>query len=405
MSKKTTIKAPILRFSQFHDEWVDFPFFEIVELRSERVNPVNEKQIFKDIELESIESGTGRLLGINESGGYKSIKNRFYENDILFGKLRPYLNKYLKTSFGGVCSSEIWVMHNKSQVTSGFLYLLVQGKKFQKATNIQSGSKMPRADWDLVKNETFNIPCLAEQEKIAEFFSNIDEWIASLRFQKTNLEKYRIGVLQKMYSQKIRFKDKNGKQFPEWNEVKLGDLFNEVTEKVGSRKVETYSITAGVGFVSQKDKFGRDISGKQNDKYVVLKPGQFSYNKGNSKSYKFGCAYVNDFDFEIAVPNVFISFELADKSMDVVFFSKLFESHYLDKGLRRIISSGARMDGLLNVSKKEFFKLSIMLPRSYDEQHKIASFLSPIDKLIDNKQKQIEQVKQWKKGLLQQMLV
>jgi len=141
----------------------------------------------------------------------------------------------------------------------------------------------------------------------------------------------------------IRFPEFND----EWVHKKMSDVFSEIRENIGSRNVETYSITAGVGFISQKKKFGKNISGKQNSKYILVKPNQFSYNKGYSKSYNYGCIYLNQECKEIAVPNVFISFELIDKEMSAIFFTKLFENHYLDRGLRRIIASTARMDGLL----------------------------------------------------------
>ena len=90
--------------------------------------------------------------------------------------------------------------------------------------------------------------------------------------------------------------------------------------------------------------------------------------------------------------------------MSVGFFAKLFEGHYLDKGLRKLISSGARMDGLLNVNKKDFFDLQVPYPNE-NEQKKIASFLSAIDAKIQNTSSQIEQMETFKKGLLQQMFV
>ena len=141
---------------------------------------------------------------------------------------------------------------------------------------------------------------------------------------------------------KLRFPGFND----EWEEKKLGEIFNEVNEKVGNRNIDTYSITAGKGFVSQKEKFGKDISGSQNTNYTLLSTNEFSYNKGNSKTYNYGCVYLNNIGKEIAVPNVFISFSLTDKTMNPKFFEQKFKGHYLDKQLRKIISSGARMDGL-----------------------------------------------------------
>ncbi|NLI41200.1 MAG: restriction endonuclease subunit S [Caldisericales bacterium] len=249
-----------------------------------------------------------------------------------------------------------------------------------------------------------SFPSLPEQQKIASFFTVIDQKISQLKRKKTLLEQYKKGVMQKIFSQEIRFKDDNGQEFPKWEKKRLSEIFIEINETVGTRDIPTYSITAGVGFVSQNEKFGRNISGQQNKHYTVINEGQFSYNKGNSKTYTYGCIYVNDTGKRIAVPNVFISFEFIDQKMSSQFYSKLFESHYLDKGLRKIISSSARMDGLLNVNKNSFFQLSVPCP-NYIEQKKIGHFLYSIDSKIFHIKNQIEKAEVWKKGLMQQMFV
>jgi len=247
-------------------------------------------------------------------------------------------------------------------------------------------------------------PSLPEQTKIASFLSAVDTKIDQLTQKKALLETYKKGAMQQIFSQQIRFKADDGGEYPEWEEKKLGEVFVEVKEKVGNRNIKTYSITAGKGFVSQEEKFGKDISGAQNDKYIVLDDGFFSYNKGSSKTYKYGCIYQNKLGCKIAVPNVFISFKLKDELMIGGYFGSLFEFHYLDNFLREIISSTARMDGLLNLNKADFFNITIPVP-VVQEQTKIANFLSVIDRKIDLVSQQLEQAKAFKKGLLQQMFV
>mgnify|MGYP002653970169 CR=1 FL=1 len=120
-------------------------------------------------------------------------------------------------------------------------------------------------------------PCLEEQTKIAEFLSAVDDKISQLSRQLELLNQYKKGVMQKIFSQEIRFKNDNGEDFGEWEEVKCSDIFIEIKDKVGNKNIETYSITAGKGFVSQSEKFGRDISGRQNENYIVLDDNDFSY--------------------------------------------------------------------------------------------------------------------------------
>ena len=107
---------------------------------------------------------------------------------------------------------------------------------------------------------------------------------------------------------------------------------------------------------------------------------------------------------DISVPNVFISFRFKNTDHSHLYYAKLFESHFLDRGLRRIISSSARMDGLLNVNKKSFFNLKIPVP-SPPEQQKIAEFLVSIDAKIAFASKELTLAQNFKKGLLQKMFI
>lgn len=248
------------------------------------------------------------------------------------------------------------------------------------------------------------LPGKGEQKKIADILDVSSQKITLLAEKKTALEEYKRGVMQRLFSRALRFTRDDRSAFPEWKERKLKDVFEEIRGKVGEQEIETYSISAGKGFVSQAEKFGKDISGQQNERYTVLDEGEFAYNKGNSKSYRYGCIYPNNTGKMIAVPNVFISFRSRDPENVVGFFAKLFENHHLDRGLRRIISSGARMDGLLNINKDYFFDLTVPVPHP-DEQRKIADFLSTIDAKIDAVSDQISAMETFKKGLLQKMFV
>ena len=147
-----------------------------------------------------------------------------------------------------------------------------------------------------------------------------------------------------------------------WTEVELGTLFKEVKEKVGNGNIFPHSITAGTGFVSHEEKWGKDISGSQYENYTLLKRGQFSYNKGNSKKYACGCMYLLKHADEIAVPNVFISFERRKDNVCNEFYEQYFIADYCARELRRYITSGARSDGLLNLSKADFFSVKVPLP-------------------------------------------
>jgi len=188
----------------------------------------------------------------------------------------------------------------------------------------------------------------------------------------------------------------------EWNNFKLTQISERLQEKVGSRKLTTVSITAGFGFVSQVEKFGRDISGEQYKNYILLKHGEFSYNKGNSKAFPQGCIYQLDEFNKVAAPSAFISFKF---NSDFVpeFFKGYFDSNFHGYQLLRFITSGARSDGLLNISPAHFFSIRLPTPQSKGEQQKIADCLSSLDTLIAAQAEKIDALKTHKKGLMQQL--
>ncbi|MGB1556840.1 MAG: restriction endonuclease subunit S, partial [Oceanococcaceae bacterium] len=198
---------------------------------------------------------------------------------------------------------------------------------------------------------------------------------------------------------KLRFPEFREKR--EWTAVSLGDASSPVVERVGRRKLTPVSISAGTGFVPQAEKFGRDISGNQYQLYTLVRDGDFVYNKGNSLKFPQGCVYQLRGWGEVAAPNVFISFRLKDGYSDV-FFQNCFEQNVHGLQLQKHITSGARSNGLLNISKEHFFGVEIPTP-SLDEQQKIAECLSTLDEVIAASGQQLDALKAHKKGLMQQL--
>jgi type I restriction enzyme S subunit len=192
-----------LRFKDDHGN--DFPYWEeaefgkIAKRSSEKHNPMTSASEYPSVELESLTQGTGQLIQLFTSTDQKSIKNKFTKGDVLFGKLRPYLRKWLMSTFDGVCSSEIWVLRGKA-VTNEYLYQLIQTGEFMKATNVSSGSKMPRADWDHIAAVSFSYPASkAEQTKIANFLTALDRKIEALAAQIAHTQTWKKGLLQQMF--------------------------------------------------------------------------------------------------------------------------------------------------------------------------------------------------------------
>lgn len=196
-------------------------------------------------------------------------------------------------------------------------------------------------------------------------------------------------------------------RFPEfrnlekWSEPELREISIPVVERVGDRKLIPVSISAGIGFVPQVEKFGRDISGDQYRLYTLVRDGDFVYNKGNSTKFPQGCIYDLQGWGEVAAPNVFICFRLKDEYVNG-FFRNYFERNVHGLQLRRHITSGARSNGLLNINKDVFFAVKIPTPM-HEEQQKIADCLSSIDELISAEARKLDALKAHKKGLMQQL--
>ena len=198
---------------------------------------------------------------------------------------------------------------------------------------------------------------------------------------------------------KLRFPDFRGAGA--WQPTTLQEASTPVAARVGEKKLTPVSISAGIGFVPQAEKFGRDISGNQYQLYTLVKDGDFVFNKGNSLKFPQGCVYLLQGWGQVAAPNVFICFRLKDGYSNG-FFQNCFEQNQHGRQLKRHITSGARSNGLLNISKETFFGIEISTPAPA-EQQKIAECLSSADELMAAQARKVDALKTHKKGLLQQL--
>lgn len=290
--------------------------------------------------------------------------------------------------------------YRRNQIVTDFLVNYLRSRRVQHVLFTKAGaSTIPDLNHRDFYSIEFPLAPLPEQQKIAQILSTWDKAIENLEALIAAKQKRKKALMQQLLTGKKRFAGFE----EEWNEVELGKLFKEVKDKVGVEQVIPHSITAGTGFVSHEEKWGKDISGSQYENYTLLRKGQFSYNKGNSKKYACGCMYLLKHLDEIAVPNVFISFERRNETVCNEFYEQYFMADYCARELRKHITSGARSDGLLNLNKADFFSIKIPLP-DFNEQQKIAQILSAADTEIETHQKQLAALKQQKKGLMQQLL-
>ena len=286
-----------------------------------------------------------------------------------------------------------------------FLDQFLRSKYGQRQIDIsQAGGGREGLNFEAIKG--FSIPVMSnnEQQKIADFLTSVDRKISQLTEKHLLLKEYKKGAMQQIFSQQIRFKDESGEAFPEWEEKHFGEVFNRVTQKNTEKNQNVLTISAQKGLVSQLDYFNKSVAAKDLSGYYLLQKGDFAYNKSYSQGYPMGAIKPLKLYDKGVVSTLYICFRPKTGSSGD-YFEQLFNAGMLNREITKIAQEGARNHGLLNVSVKEFFEdIKLSVPHE-KEQQKIAQFLQSIDNKIDAVSEQIEQTKQFKKGLLQQMFV
>lgn len=196
---------------------------------------------------------------------------------------------------------------------------------------------------------------------------------------------------------KLRFKGFSG----DWNNSKLQELINIVSGNDGRKNLPILTISAASGWMSQQDRFSQVIAGKELQNYTLLKKGELSYNRGNSKLAKYGVVFSLKSYNEALVPRVYHSFKIK-QHMFSQYIEYLFLSKKTDRELGKLVSSSARMDGLLNISVSSFVSISIFYP-NLKEQTQIGHFFQKLDQVIELQQHALTQAQNYKKAMLQKM--
>lgn len=203
-----------------------------------------------------------------------------------------------------------------------------------------------------------------------------------------------------MKEPKLRFKADDGSDFPDWEEKKLGKLTEKINRRGTNSTADIRMISQGNGFILQSDKYSRENAGESLKKYTLLKKNEFAYNHGASKMKPYGVCYRLCESDEARVPYVYHTFRFISEIED--FWNYALNTSKMDRQLKKIVSSGARMDGLLNIGYDAYMSVSVMVP-SLPEQQKIADFLSTIDTIIEKQQATVLAWEERKKGVMQKL--
>ena len=195
---------------------------------------------------------------------------------------------------------------------------------------------------------------------------------------------------------RIRFKG-----FEEdWEQRKLGEIVREVTRVDENSKAPVMMITANDGFIEQSERYSTDNAGKSLKKYILLKKWELAYNHGASKIRPFGSCFALTRATNIRIPFVYHCFLALEDNPE--FLEQTLNGKNVENQLRKIVSSGARMDGLLNISFQEYTSIFIRCPIR-KEQDKIAILIKSIDHLITLHQRKLEKLKIIKKSMLENL--
>ena len=202
----------------------------------------------------------------------------------------------------------------------------------------------------------------------------------------------------------LRFRQDDGSDYPDWEQVPMNDVFERVTRKNKENNLNVLTISAQQGLVNQKGYFNKSVSAMDVTGYYLLHKGEFAYNKSYSKGYPMGAIKRLNIYEKGVVSTLYICFKLNEND-DAVFYEEFLDHGGINHELHKIAQQGARNHGLLNMSVVEFFK-DIKVPRPCVEEQKIiGQFLVGLSDKIDLASKELEQSQTFKKGLLQQMFV
>ena len=244
---------------------------------------------------------------------------------------------------------------------------------------------------------------LPEQKKIAQILSTWDKAITTTEQLLANSQQQKKALMQQLLTGKKRLLDKNGVRFSEeWEFQSISQISKRIQRKSDGEDHPILTISSLSGFVRQDERYSRYMAGESVKNYILLKKGEFAYNKGNSKTYEFGCIFDLDSYKSGLVPHVYVCFKL-HQGLSHRYFKYLFEADHLKPQLGALVNTGVRNNGLLNIKPSEFMNTKVPVP-CFDEQEKIADVLHASSETINKLQLKLGELKQEKKALMQQLL-
>lgn len=405
-------KVPNLRFKEFSDSWYCRKLNDILIDTRLGGNYKNTESItpFPLIKMGNLSRGHINLNKI-EYITHDEVLNSddiLQKGDLLFntrntldlvGKVAIWNNELELAYYN---SNIMKLIFDSGQVSNNYFmnYLFNTKSSLSRLKSFATGTTSVAAIYTKdLKQMKIEIPSCREQEKIAAFFSLIDKKIELQTEKVEELKNYKKGLLQKIFSQELRFKDENGNEYPEWEEVNLRKILKEVSEK--TTVINQYEVISSTnnGLYLQKDYFNREIASKDNIGYKILKRNQVVLSPQNlwmgniNLNSKYDIGMVSPsykiFDIKSEFDSSYIGFILRT---DRAFYEYKQASEQGASIVRR------------NLNMDLFYDVSFNLPCKA-EQFKISKFINKIDCKIEQEVEKLESLNEYKKGLLQQMFI
>ena len=407
--------VPKLRFREFDDYWIKESLRNCtIKIGSGSTPRGGDKTYTKDGEVHFIRSQnvvnnelvlTGDVF-ISDEINSKMKGSIVKPNDVLLNITGGSIGRSCvvphEFSKGNV-NQHVCIIRLDNQVYPYFLQPFLASQRGQKLIKRgQTGSGREGLNFQSIALFKLNLPCVEEQKKISTFLRAIDEKLQQLSKKKELIEDYKKGIMQKIFSQEIRFKDDNGNEYPNWEERRLGELciFSKSGGTPKSTNKEYYNGNIPFLSISDMTKQGKYLNyttksiskeGLINSSSWIVPTDTIIY----SMYASVGFVAINK--IPIATSQAVINLGLNSYCDTEFIYYNLTD---IKKHIHRFIETGTQ--GNLNAQIVK--KLKIKLP-TLEEQKKIANFLATIDKRIESVSNQFEKTKEFKKGLLQQMFV
>jgi len=409
MGKEKKQLVPELRFGEFEGEWEERTIESNYSLISG--THLGPNQYYSKSFIGSIPYFTGpsdftneeeQLSKWTENNGKSAIKG-----DILFTVKGSGVSSSMMLTLEKVAIGRQLMAIRSAEASTSFLF-----SKLSTLSNLYvalaSGNMIPGLSRsDILKTKIF-FPNLSEQQKIAIFLTAVDQKIQQLQRKKALLAQYKIGAMQQLFTQQLRFKQADGSSFPDWEEKLMGDVGTTFNGLTGKTK-EDFGI--GYPFITYKQIFDDSridlnrsglVSIEENENQSKVAYGDVFFTTSSETRVEVGFASVLLDKPESVYLNSFcFGFRLnSHKEFAPEYARYLFRSH----GFRKEITKLGQGSTRYNMSKIGMKKILIQLP-CLDEQQKIATYLTRLDTQLEHLTQQITQTQTFKKGLLQKLFV